>query len=186
MNCTTFPRIVILFFMTCFAHSISAQEAKEATILYNSKWVKAMISPTGDVISIIGEEPDLAGFTLKIQDYGQFLDQTTEAKGTECSPIQTESNNKDYLLVNFEPNYATLSDDAVTSLNLVVDKLKSGMASKINIETLGKIDFETVNQNRINSIRTYLKIRGIDPSKVNFKSLIGQKNVDEVKIYFAK
>ncbi|MBK9735579.1 MAG: hypothetical protein IPO92_11665 [Saprospiraceae bacterium] len=56
----------------------------------------------------------MEGYTLKIQDYGQFL---TQKKLTEVSEVKKSGGyavvSKDEIFVPFDTGYATLSDKAI-------------------------------------------------------------------------
>ena len=81
MNNTNFPQILLVFIAMFSQEFAFGQATKEAVILYNSLPVKAEITTDGNVNRIISEEPDfLKGFTLKVQDYGQFVAQTEAPK----------------------------------------------------------------------------------------------------------
>jgi len=74
MTSTSFPRFVLLLAIILVGNALPAQSIKEAVILYNSQAVLAKISTDGEVKEIIRDESGyLQGFTLKVQDYGQFL-----------------------------------------------------------------------------------------------------------------
>ena len=74
MTYTNFPRFVFLLSIIMVGNTLHSQSTKEAVILYNSQAVLAQITKDGEVKEIIQDEPDyLKGFTIKIQDYGQFV-----------------------------------------------------------------------------------------------------------------
>ncbi|MBK6497939.1 MAG: hypothetical protein IPJ39_03885 [Saprospiraceae bacterium] len=189
MNNTNFPQILLVFIAMFSQEFAFGQATKEAVILYNSLPVKAEITTDGNVNRIISEEPDfLKGFTLKVQDYGQFVAQTEAPKKNDpVASSQSYSINAGELAsVKFDPDYATLSDETISTLDQIIALLKDDNQAKISLETISKLNTALVSKNRFNSIRTYLKIRGIDPERISFQSLVGDTDVNQVKIYLIK
>jgi outer membrane protein OmpA-like peptidoglycan-associated protein len=188
MNTTNFPRFVILLSLVLFSSLLAAQNTKEAVILYNSQAVRANITPQGDVKQIIQEEPDfLKGFELKIQDYGQFL--VTQEKETIKEPVTVASSGnypvkKEYRTVYFEKDRATLTDETIAQLDQIIAYLREHAGVKVIAMTLSKYENGLVSKNRLNSIRTYFKIRGIGEERVLFESLFAEIDAHEVKIGF--
>lgn len=191
MLSTNFPRFVLLMISAVFSLSVQAQTTKEAVILYNSQPVRAKIASDGEVISIIRDEPDyLKGFVLKIQDYGQFLVDQQQIKTEETQAVSETTANQTskpaHIVVPFESDFAILSDLAITRLDSVVQHLKENPYSKVVIRTLSTIEESLVDKNRLNSIRTYLKIRGIAHERITYETLGGDRDVNEVTIEFIK
>ncbi|MBK9734222.1 MAG: hypothetical protein IPO92_04340 [Saprospiraceae bacterium] len=159
---TNFPRFVLLLSVVCFSSTqILCQSSKEAVILYDSRPVLAEIRDGGIIDRIIKDEPDyLEGYTLKIQDYGQFL---TQKKLTEVSEVKSSGGyavvSKDEIIVPFDTGYATLSDKAIKVLDNVISRLRTKSESKVVLRTLNTFDESLLSKNRVNSIRTYFKIR---------------------------
>lgn len=190
MNTTNFPRFVILLSLVLLSSHLAAQNTKEAVILYNSQAVRANITPQGDVKQIIQEEPDfLKGFELKIQDYGQFI--ATQEKEIVKEPVAVAPSGsypvkKEYKTVYFEKDRATLSDETITQLDKIIAYLRENADVKIIAMTLSKYENELVSKNRLHSIRTYFKIRGIGEERVIFESLFAEIDAHEVKIGFVE
>ena len=184
---TNFPQFVLLFVLTLTNMTLFAQDTKEAVILYNTQPVRAEITTDGQVNRIIREEPDyLKGFQLKIQDYGQFIEKQSEplVNAPKSQPYAIFAS--DYKLVKFETNHATLSDDAIDVLEAIVVNMRSTPELRIVLVSLSKLDNSLVTKNRLNSIRSYFKIRGIDTSRILIESLLGEIDVDEIKIHHLK
>jgi hypothetical protein len=165
-----------------------SQDTKDAIILYNTKPVLAEITTNGDVNKIIREEPDfLKGFTLKIQDYGQFLAQQDAGKSSkETLGITSQTNSKpqvfnDFLNIPFDDDYATLTDNAIKKLDETIKFLKENKIKKVILRTLSVNKNDIINTNRLNSIKTYFKIRGASLDVI-FENLTGLVDVDEVRI----
>ncbi|MBK8516407.1 MAG: hypothetical protein IPL55_09025 [Saprospiraceae bacterium] len=185
---TNSPRFVLMLIIMMVGLSLNSQ-TKEAVILYNTKPVLAEITLTGNVNKIIKDEPDfLDGFTLKVQDYGQFISsepQITDGK-TTTAVLMNVPESSDFLNIPFESGYATLSDDAITKLDKLVNYLKLNTGQKLIMRTLSKFADSALNTNRLNSIKTYLKIKGLSPDSIRFETLSGNVDVNEVKISFEK
>jgi thymidylate synthase len=168
--------------------TLSGQETKEAVILYNTQAVKAEITSDGTINRIISEEPDyLKGYTLTVQDYGQHIEKSKikeDKKVASSQPYAVFAS--EYKLVKFEPNHATLSDEAIDILEELVTQLRKSNDEKVVLVSLSQLENGLINKNRLNSIRSYFKIRGINSERVLIESLLGEKDVDEIKIHFLK
>lgn len=189
MLSTSSPRFVLMLVLTMISLSLYSQNTKEAVILYNTKPVLAEITQSGNVNKIIRDEPDfLKGFTLMIQDYGQFVaDQEKKKSGADnVTPVaQTEFIEKaDFLNIPFETGFATLTDKAIEKLDDAIKFFRKNPGQKIVLRTLSKNSDSILSLNRINSIRTYLRIKGLSPDIVRFETLTGDADLDEVKITF--
>lgn len=188
MNNTNFPQFVLLFVLFMASLTVTSQDTKNAIILYNSKAVEAEITSDGNVNKIISEQPDyLKGFTLKVQDYGQFI--ASESTKVEKQPASSQAYSifsSDYKLVKFEQNHATLSDEAINLLEEIVLHLRNAKGENVVLVSLSTLESGLITKNRLNSIRSYFKIRGIDPERVKIESLHGEIDVNEIKIHFLK
>ena len=189
MSSTSFPRFVLMLFITMSSLSLYSQNTKEAVILYNTKPVLAEITISGDVNKIIRDEPDfLKGFTLLIQDYGQFVAKQENIKSvsqsmTVVSEIET-TKISDFMNIPFETGFATLTDKAIERLDEAIKLFRTSDGQKIVLRTLSKNTNSILSLNRINSIRTYLRIKGLSPDIVRFETLTGDADLNEVKITF--
>jgi len=170
-----------------------AQETKESVILYNSVPVRAEITNDAEIKRVIKEEPDyLKGFTLKIQDYGQFVDQdkTKDTAVNEALPGENKEAGKIeevvFVEIVFEPGFSTLSDQAVERLDTIIKRLKNEPDLRVLIRALSFKSDGSVTKNRLNSIKTYFKLRGIAQERVLIEKLQGDRDADEVKIFYSK
>ncbi len=189
MTYTNFPRFVFLLSIIMVGNTLHSQSTKEAVILYNSQAVLAQITKDGEVKEIIQDEPDyLKGFTIKIQDYGQFVanQQTMKSDQKVVLPsVKTFSEIDDnYISVPFESGYATLSDLAISRLDEVIGELRKSPSARVIIRTLSTKKDALIDKNRINSVRTYFKIRGIAQERLSYETLSGDRDIDEVKINY--
>lgn len=190
MNTTNFPRFVILLCTVLIGTIGVAQNTIEAVILYNSQAVRANITPQGDVKDIIREEPDfLKGFELKIQDYGQFIAIQEKEVAKKIESVASSGNypvKKEYKTVYFEKDRATLTDETIAHLDQIIAYLREHSDVKIIAMTLSKFENGLVSKNRLNSIRTYFKIRGIGEERILFESLFAEIDAHEVKLGFVE
>lgn len=170
-----------------------AQETKESVILYNSVPVRAEITSDAEIKRVIKEEPDyLKGYSLKIQDYGQFVDQdkTNVAAVNESLPGEHKEAVKIeeavFVEIVFEPGFSTLSDQAVERLDTIIKRLKNEPELTVLIRALSLKSDGSVTKNRLNSIKTYFKLRGLVQERVLIEKLQGDRDADEVKIFYSK
>lgn len=170
-----------------------AQETKESVILYNSVPVRAEITSDAEIKRVIKEEPDyLKGFSLKIQDYGQFVDQGKPQVVTSAEDLSKETEvtgkveESGFVEIIFDPGFATLSDQSVERLDAVVKRLKNENTLNVLLRALSLKTDGSVTKNRLNSIKTYLKLRGIAQERVIIEKLQGDRDADEVKIFYSK
>lgn len=189
MTSTNFPRFVLLLAIILVNNALQAQSTKDAVILYNSVPVLAEISSDGEVKKIIRNEPDyLQGFVLKVQDYGQFLANQEKLKSDSSVVARSENsffdNDKEYISVPFESGFATLSDIAINKLDEIIAELNKNPSARVVIRTLSTQKDALIDKNRINSVRTYFKIRGIAQERLSYETLSGDRDINEVKINY--
>jgi hypothetical protein len=172
---------------------LQAQETKEAVILYNSVPVRAEITNDAQVKRVIREEPAyLKGYSLKIQDYGEFVDQSEEkpsqvvVDSSQQTVGKTITEEDGSVEIIFDPGFATLSDQSVYRLDGVVKRLKNDAALFVTLRALSLKSDGSVTKNRLNSIKTYLRLRGVEQGRVLIEKLQGDRDADEVKIFFMK
>lgn len=188
---TNSPRFVSLIAGLILCTAAVAQENKEAVILYNTQPVRAEITPSGEVVKVVSQEPDfLKGFTLKIPDYAQYVAQAQATEATPATPAPSSQaysiDSHDNIIVPFDPGFATLSDKAISKLDQVIKILNAEKKTLAMVRTFSVISESPLNRNRTNSITSYFKIRGVDPSRCLFENLTGDRNFDEVNISFIR
>jgi hypothetical protein len=182
----------VLTFFTVHMVAI-AQDTKESVILYNSVPVRAEITSDAEIKRVIKEEPDyLKGFSLKIQDYGQFVDQGKAKVVTVTEALPSEQNGTGkveeavFVEIVFDPGFATLSDQSVDRLDAIIKRLKNEPDLTVLMRALSLKTDGSVTKNRLNSIKTYFKLRGIAQERVLIEKLQGDRDADEVKIFYSK
>jgi hypothetical protein len=185
-----------LFFMFLFLTMslyLTAQETKETIILYNSIPVRAEIANDAEVKRVIREEPNyLKGYSLKIQDYGQFVVQDTVRPAEMATDVSQDlkaritTEESEFIEIVFDPGFATLSDQSVYRLDGIVKRLKNDSALIVTLRALSLKTDGSVTKNRLNSIKTYLRLRGVAHGRVLIEKLQGDRDADEVKIFYSK
>jgi hypothetical protein len=188
---TNSPRFVSLLAGLILCTAAVAQDNKETVILYNTQPVRAEITPSGEVIRVISEEPDfLKGFTLKIPDYAQHVAVASAIKETESVKIPSSQaysiESGDNILVPFDPGFATLSDKAISKLDQAIKILNQDRQAVALIRTFSIVNDSPLHKNRLNSVSAYFRIRGVDSSRFVFENLTGDRNFDEINISFIR
>jgi outer membrane protein OmpA-like peptidoglycan-associated protein len=182
MKHTNSPRFVLGLLSVMAALTLCAQQSKEAVILYNSEAVKAQITQSGDVIRIIKPEPDyLAGFKLISYNYEEVFAQAAlvpESEKIKAYDVVSAEGTDIY----FESGFATLSRDAITRLDGIVNILKASPSAKILISEFIQNENDQLAKNRINSVKKYLQIKGIGERKVQINRLEGVYPENTVRI----
>lgn len=189
MNNTFFPPMKCLMVTAIYlllTLQTNAQNAKEAVILYNTEPVKAEITPNGEVVRIIGPEFDyLKGFKLISYDYTNVTaSDNTKLRLDPFRDINT-SEAKGYE-IKFESGFATLNQNALKELDEVVAKMTSEPNTKILIADFEQYEADILARNRVNSIRKYLKLKGIDEGRVSLNRLKGVYPDNVVRIIFVQ
>lgn len=173
MKHTNSPGFVLVLLTVLATLTLSAQQSKEAVILYNSEAVKAQITQSGDILRIIGPEPDyLAGFKLVSYNYEEVFAQAAlvpESEKIKAYDVVSVDGTDIY----FENGFATLSKEAVSRLDGIISNLKATPSAKILISDFFQNENDQLAKNRINSIKKYLQIKGISDRKVQINKLTG-------------
>lgn len=201
-----FCRFMFLLSMTSVSLVLYSQDKKETIILYNTQPVKAVIDVESKNIDYIIQNEDdyLIGFKLEIPDYEKFLRETNpvfssvplDKDTTSFSYTQlqnspqsraTSSNNEIeptvFSYVKFQKGFATLSDDAIRLLELVIAEYDRSQ-NNIVLRSFSISSDNILAKNRSNAVKTYLKIRGLDTNKVTVEHLKGELDIDEIMVVF--
>ena len=175
---TNFPRFVFLLLLLFCNITLQSQSSRQATILYNGKEVTAELAADGSILKILdATADDLAGFTMKIEDYLAFLENNNTA--STAADIQAQEDKT----IFFENGFATLTDQAISDLDAFTRLYRSKPAASIVLRSLQKIGQNSISKSRINAIKTYLTLRGIQADSIKSKYLKGETDVNEIKIH---
>lgn len=191
MFITNFPRFVfagLFVFTTMISNS---QNTKEVVILYNSQPVKAIVTSEGTIVEKLPGTPDFPQeYAIQAQDFtgsdnvGSYVEEKKTDANHVSLPESFMVDAKSAHLIQFEKDFATLSDLSVQKLNGVAVHLKQNPNAKVLLMSLSVNNNSPLTKNRLNSIRTFLKIKGINFERVVFESLVGSYDVDEIKISY--
>lgn len=181
---TNFPRFVFLTIVMTVGCTLYSQDSKEAVILLNTKPVFAQITMDGSVLKVIRDEPDyLEGFILQVPDYVKYLEELNRIKSEKAVSGPTANViNGELITVPFEPGFAVLTDQAIVQLDNAIKLLKTNPNGKLILRTLSISNATILDQNRINSIKSYFNIRGLKPELILYEAMRGNTNLNEVKI----
>lgn len=75
-----------------------------------------------------------------------------------------------------------LTEQAINQLDNAIRLIKVNPKGKLILRTLSISDPTALDQNRINSIKSYLNIRGLNPEVIRYEAMKGNTNLNEVKI----
>ncbi|MEE9439441.1 MAG: hypothetical protein V3V14_10610 [Saprospiraceae bacterium] len=148
--------------------AVSVNAQKQSVILYNSVPINVNLTSDGDI----------AIFGNVVKDYmqGYELKPVAEIKGLDFQQIKFVSATKnagysilsaERILLNYKPNIATLDKSILTKLNLIAARLKTEPITRVLItgHYVSGNNLKVIS-NRVKSIKTYLKIKGVDLSKI--------------------
>jgi len=201
---TQFNKSSITVFLFLF-FSLSAMTQKEAVILYNNTPIKVELE--GDKIkTIISEVPGhMKGYdttkkekvkpvvTAKLDQpssNGTVVSTTktdvVDNKPNAAYPIKTSEN----IYLYYKPNYATLSKEIINDLNKVIARMAEDPNIRISISAnrvTGKPTTTKLAQNRLKAAKTYIRIKGIDESRILTElNITDTTNVDQLTLNFLK
>lgn len=188
MKITNFPQFVVTWVLILTSCTLISQETKQATILYNTKPVLAEITKDATIIQIVKDDPEyLSGFVLQVPDYVKHLEDLSYSKGNKLqdlnsTPIVQNEVNSQSLTIPFEAGFAILTDQAIAELDNAIKLIKNQPNGKLTIRTFSKSNNSNLDQNRINSIKSYFQIRGLNPDLIKYEALKGNSDLNEVKI----
>jgi len=169
-NSMNLPIIVsLLMALVDTAHS---QASDPSIILYNSQPVKVELSEAGKILSYYG----LVTGYMEGYDLGEAASAVvSEPVVANVNPtFDNDSQNAEYdiiskerVILDFPAGFATLSGTSISSLNNISARLKSGENKKV-VVTAYKQESEPQKlvQNRLESIVSYLRVKGIMTSQI--------------------
>ena len=187
---TNFPRFVLLLVLLMIGMTSTAQKLKESVILYNLQPVRALIDENGNVVKIIAYYPDyLSNQEMDVPEYDRDI-RNIPADQRIIPSVVTEPENEEIIVkdkkatLHFDKDMAVLSSRVRKELDAIVEVLRANPGIKIEALTLSVDDNELVSKNRQNSVKAYLKIKGINENRFSFKSYFSDIETSEVKIQF--
>ncbi len=210
---TNIPKLVLMSALMMSCMTLSAQKVKESVILYNAQPVRALIDENGNIVRIITVETNfLSGNELSVPEYDKDFRQIVPEKVQESAQVpfqdkvQTISSDKTVIVgtpiiskedeiiapivdnsrmtLQFDNGMAVLTTKVRKELDRIVDYLKQHPNINVIAMTLSKYEDELLSTNRQSSVRSYLKIKGINENRIVFKSFFANNGGSDVKIEF--
>lgn len=176
----SFSFSMVSFFQ--FIPSIHAQVIEKRVILYNTLPVLAEIKDSAEVVKIIKTLPGyMAGYKLEAQKFDEskipLKEQVNLASG--YSVISS-----DYYILSFRQGFAVLDDETVNQLDAVILHLIEHPRKNLLLSVYNENMKELLYKNRINAIKTYLKVEGISLERIQLNYLDGTSDPDNFRINY--
>ncbi|MBK9254481.1 MAG: hypothetical protein IPM42_03225 [Saprospiraceae bacterium] len=190
MNNTNSPKFVLLLTIILCGFNLAAQNTKQAVILYNTDPVLAEITSAGEVNKIIAKEPNfLSGFRLVKYDLN-LSETVVVAEIPAPAPAEERTGyavvSSIYHEVYFDPGFAVLRKDGIAQLDQILKVLESNPERSVLISDFSEYDSDQLHQNRVSSIKSYLKLKGISSQRIRTNRLMGVYNENSVRINFVE
>lgn len=169
--------IVVLFQATAFS-----QQAEEIALLYNTKPVLALVNDSAEIVEVVKPLPGyMEGYTLVTPDYAKKINEEarTAASSGGYSIISSE-----YFVIPFDEGFAVLEDEAVKVLDELLMQLKEDPGKSLLLSVYNESLHNNLYKNRINAIKSYLKIEGLSLNRFKLNYLEGAASQDEFKVNF--
>jgi len=182
------PVLVLVILMTS-SLNLSAQQDNTSVILYNSQPVEVELSEVGKILNFYGLMPgymegynlgnDIAAVDLPNDNFSSsYFDDNS--KNAEYDIVSQER-----IEIDFDSNFATLSNVAISNLNEVASSLKTKKHSKVLL-TVYSLSGEPSKllENRLNSASAYLNIKGVSSDQIATDINISTALVDKITINY--
>jgi hypothetical protein len=144
--------------------------------------VLAEVSDSADVVRIVKTMPGyMDGYNLEPQKYDipSEPSASSTASSTGYSIISSES----YTLT-FRPGFAVLEDETVKQLDIMVMLMIENPGKKMLLSVYNVNMKDVLYKNRINAIKTYMKVEGISLDRIQLNYLDGAAGLDEFKVNY--
>jgi len=164
--------VLVSFVTVAMLSSMNAQSQKDATILYNSQPVEVQLSEAGRILAFYGLSPNyMAGYDLgpsKATQQSITDIQLVEPGFTNSSQnAEYDVVSRDRVDLSFNDGFATLSQSTIGQLNEVSKKVLAEGYAKVLVTAYSSAEkSEKLLQNRLNSVITYLNIKGLSSDQV--------------------
>jgi outer membrane protein OmpA-like peptidoglycan-associated protein len=206
MKIKHFPPAVLGFILFLNSTLLQAQN-RQAVILVNSQPVLAELDANGNIVKVIKEEPAaLAGYDLvkSEQSIGIPVVPKPKSPDTEHAPImiiekpKVEKDGKVASIYDFKvsptidaeilfaADAATLSLDARSQLDNVALDLKANPSDVAVVRSLSVNKDSKIHANRVDAVRTYLRIKGVDGNRILTECLQGRIDVSDIKVHIIR
>lgn len=185
------PKVVVSFVIFLSATIVNAQQDINTVILYNSEPVNAVISSNGEVKELGEKNPNyLNGFRLAVWDLERFYADIEKNKpkyeggSQEVIRNTVETFSKS---IRFNKRSTVLDDIAILEMNEVLNFYHKSEDDYIVLRTLNQAQDNDLTRIRMESIKSYFIIRGINEQNILLEPLVSEGlETDDVKITFRK
>jgi hypothetical protein len=175
-----FSTIAVLIFLVPF-FTLVAQHRDAKTLLYNTSPVLAVVNDSAEVVKIIKPLPGfMEGYTLEKPDYDSSPETVSRSgENAGYSIISSE-----YFIIPFRPGFAVLDDEAAGQLDIILTQLMSNPRKNMLISVYNESMSSSLYKNRINAVKSYMKIEGLSLDRIRLNYLEGKSSLDEFKVNF--
>lgn len=185
---------LMLAALFCLIGLMDATSQKETVILYNSEPSKVELGNDGEIQGFVGIVPGyMEGYTVVKEP---LVSPDPEKDGdVVVQPIFTnKSTNAPYsilsterILLEYKPGYATLNSATLNKLDNIAAKLKKDPNAKVLLSySISQDDARqrTIANNRVDSAKTYLRIKGISEDRVSVDEIESTVMDDTISVNF--
>jgi len=169
--------------MFLFSMSLRAQQTEEVALLYNTNPVLAVVNDSAEIVKVVKPLPGyMNGYTLVTPDYAEKENSKSKtASSSGYSIISSES-----YLIPFSQGFAVLDDEAVEILDHLLKEMKQYPSKSLLLSVYNESLNNNLYKNRINAVKSYLKIEGLSLDRLKLNYLEGAASQDEFKINFVE
>lgn len=161
--------------------TLVAQQRDTKTLLYNTSPVLAVVNDSADVVKIIKPLPGfMEGYTLEKPNYESSPATVSRSVGNAGYSIISS----EYFIIPFRPGFAVLDDEAASQLDLIMTQLISNPGKNMLISVYNESMSNSLYKNRINAVKSYMKIEGLSLDRIKLNYLEGKSTLDEFKVNF--
>lgn len=183
MNTKSF--LTIGLFLTISSLSlfpVAAQVIENKVVLYNTVPVLAEIRDSAEIVRVIKTMPGyMSGYTLETQ---KFDEKQASSKEQASAVTGYSIISSDYYTLNFSLGVAVLEDEAVQQLDKLILHLIEHPSKNILLSVYNENMKDALYKNRINAIRTYLKVEGISLDRIQLNYLDGSSSPDSFRVNY--
>lgn len=202
MKRTFHTSLMFGFFLVLNSTAIFAQQTKQTIILINSQPCLVEVDQKGNIIKVIKQEENtVEGLKntapseslqhipqVKIQDPETpqviYIDKPKASdNGSVAGVYDYKVSNQINAITQFGQGEATLSTEARKALDKVVEDLLANINDVAVIRSLSIEKTSKLHINRVDAVRSYLKLKGIGSSRIIAENLQGRIDANEVKVH---
>jgi len=169
-----------------FSGAMVAQNERDIHLLYNTVPVNARVTDSAEVVQILNTLP---GYMDGYEGVGTETLKPPVAENTDIKELQP-SNAGAYVVssvfynIPFREGFAVLDDEAALMLDDIIAELKKYPTKGIIISIFNDYVFTNIYKNRVNAIKSYMKIEGITQDRIKLNYLDGTSNQNLLKVHF--